>query len=245
MAQRRIVRILALTMLLGALPVMAEPAGTNGSFRFRIGGFFPSGNSEFWDANEATFTLDASDFQDWMIGASFVSSMSNWVELGFNVDFYDASQRSAYRDFTDEFGNAILHDTRLELIPLSADVRILPAGRYAFRGRGGQLKVRRPVPYVGAGIGMTYWEYEEEGDFVGFDSIGPFLYYDRLKDSGTDFAAHVLAGVEFPMGPSWSLTLEGRYTWAEATPGGAFSDLQLGDLDLGGFAGFFGFSNQF
>lgn len=245
MAQRRIVGILVITMLAGALPVLAQPVGTNGSFRFRFGGYFPSGSSEFWDANEAAFTLDASDFNDWMIGASYVSSMSNWVELGFNVDFYDASQRSADRDFTDEFGNSILHDTRLDLIPLSADVRYLPQGRYALRGQGGQIKVRRPVPYVGAGIGLMYWEYEEEGDFVGFDALGPFIYYDRLKDSGTDFAAHVLAGVEFPMGASWHFTFEGRYTWAEAAPGGAFADLQLGDLDLGGFAGFFGFSNQF
>lgn len=245
MVRKRIIGVLAVVLVAGTASALAQPPGTDGSFRFRFGGYFPSGNSEFWDANEAAFTSDASDFNDWMIGASFVSSMSNWVELGFNVDFYDATERTSDRFYTDDFGNPILHDASLELIPLSVDVRVLPTGRYALRGHGSQVRVRRPLPYVGAGIGMTYWEYEEQGDFVGFDEIGPFIYYDRLKDSGTEFATHVLAGVEFPMGPTWNLTLEGRYTWSEATPGGAFSDLALGDLDLGGFAGFFGFSNQF
>lgn len=237
--------ILAATLVTAAVPAMAQPAGTDGSIRFRLGGYFPSGNSTFWDANEQTFTLSSSDFNDWMVGASFVTSMTNWVELGFNVDFYDATHRAADRDYVDEFGRPILHDTTLELIPLSVDVRILPAGRYALRGQGGQLRVRRPVPYVGAGVGLTYWQYTEQGDFVGFDDLGPFVYYDRLKDDGTEFAAHVLAGVELPMGPAWNLTLEGRYLWAEATPQDGFSALDLGKLDLGGFAGFVGFSRQF
>jgi hypothetical protein len=237
--------VLATALLTGASPLMAQPPGTDGSVRFRFGGYFPSGDSSFWDANQQTFTLDASDFRDWMVGASFVTSLNNWLELGFNVDFYDAAQRSADRDYVDESGFPILHDTSLELIPLTVDLRVLPAGRYALRGEGGQLRVRRPVPYLGAGVGLTYWEYMEEGDFVGFDSLGPFIYYDRLKDSGTEFVTHVLAGVEFPMGVSWNFTFEGRYMWAEATPSGAFSSLELGDLDLGGFAGFFGFSKQF
>ena len=237
--------ILAAALLVAAAPALAQSPGTDGSFRFRFGGYFPSGNSTFWDANEEAFTLSSSDFRDWMAGASFVTSMNNWFEVGFNLDFYDAAQRSADRGYVDEFGYPILHDTSLELIPISVDVRILPTGRYALRGQSGQRRIRRPVPYVGAGVGVTYWEYLEQGDFVGFDDIGPFVYYDRLKDSGTEFTTHALAGVEFPMGTSWNFTLEGRYMWAKATPSGPFSPLALGDLDLGGFAGFFGFSKQF
>jgi opacity protein-like surface antigen len=110
---------------------------------------------------------------------------------------------------------------------------VLPIGRYARRGPDGRQYVRRPVPYLGAGIGMVYWQYEEEGDFVATDLS---IVYDRLTDSGTTFETHVLAGVEFPVSPAWNITLEGRYSWANTSVGGAFTTINPGDLDLGGFS---------
>ncbi len=229
-------------LALGVAPAAAQPPGTEGSLRFRIGAFYPSGDSSFWDVNESTFTLDRSDFNDTIVGASYVASIGNRLEIGFNVDVYDDIERSAYRDFVDEDGFPILHDTRLRIVPVSADVRFLPAGRYAARGKAGRHLVRRPAFFLGAGIGVSYWEYEEVGDFVASDLS---IFFDRLKDSGTAFTTHVTAGVDFPVGPYWNVTGEGRYSWSEATPGGDFRSLGLGDLDLGGFAAFVGLSRQF
>lgn len=223
-------------------PAAAAPAGDGGALQFRIGAFYPSGSSEFWDVNESVFTLDKSDFNDVIGGVSWLTPLNNFLEIGFNADFYDATARSAYIDFVDQDGFPILHDTRLRAMPLTVDLRVHPAGRHAQRGRSGRLLVRRPSFYVGAGAGMNVWEYEEVGDFVASDLS---VVFDRLKDSGVDFEGHVLAGIELPVSPAWGVNFEGRYSWSEVTPGGRFADLDQGKLDLGGASGFVGATLRF
>jgi hypothetical protein len=243
---KRVFPVLALLLASAASSAWAQGARDSGAFQFRLGGFMPQTNSEFWDSNFDAYTLDSSDFNDAMLGGSYVFSASNFVEVGFNLDFYDSVARSADVDFTDQFGNAILHDTSLRLVPMTVDVRVLPAGRYAMRGQGGRIAVRRPVPYLGAGLGFNYWEFEEVGDFV--DDPGapePAVIFDRVADSGTDFETHVLAGIEVPVSPFWSLTFEGRYSWSEAETDGRLADLYPGKIDLGGAAFFFGASVRF
>lgn len=224
-------------------PAAAQAPGSDSAVQFRLGGFFPSGSGGLWDSNEQTFTLDASDFNDVAFGFSFVTAMSNHLELGFNVDFYDATVRSAYRDFTDQDGFAILHDTRLETTPATVDLRFLPVGRYAVRGQAGQRRVRHPVPYFGAGVGFNYWKYQETGDFVTFDVDPPEVVFDRFVEDGIAFEAHVLAGLELPMSPNWNFLFEGRYSWTDDTPDGDFAG--IGDLDLGGISAFVGVAFRF
>jgi hypothetical protein len=225
----------------GGRPAAAAP-GSDGAFNFRLGGFFPSGDGPFWEANEAAFTLDHSDFDGFMAGASYSAALNNYVEFGVGLDFYYEAVRSADRNFEDQFGSPILHDTRLSMIPMTVDLKFLPAGRYKRTGADGRRFVRRPAPYIGGGIGMNYWEYEEEGDFVASDLS---IVYDRLKDTGLAFEKHVMVGLELPVSPQWYLTFEARQSWAEDTPGGAFSTINPGDLDLGGTSVFVGGSVRF
>src|SRR5262245_1317920 len=239
---KRTLSIVALAACaLAAGSVHAAP-GADSAFNFRLGGFFPSGNGDFWEANEAAFTLDHSDFDGFMGGASYSAALNNYLEFGVGLDFYWESVRSADRNFEDQFGNPILHDSRLGLIPMYVDLKFLPAGRYKRTGADGHRLVRRPAPYIGGGIGMTYWEYEEEGDFVASDLS---IIYDRLKDTGLAFEKHVMVGLELPISPQWYLTFEARQSWAEDTPGGAFTTINPGDLDLGGASVFVGGSVRF
>jgi opacity protein-like surface antigen len=220
----------------------APPPGTNGAFTFRLGAFFPSGDGAFWATNEAAFTLDHSDFDGVTGGVGYTGSVNNFFEVGVNLDFYGEAVRSADRLYTDTFGNPIFHDTRLTETPMTLDFKLLPAGRYARRGAGGAHYVRRPVPYVGAGVGAIYWRYEEEGDFVATDLS---IVYDRLSASGLAFEEHVLAGIEFPVAPNWNITLEGRYSWSDTSVGGAFTGINDGNLDLGGASVFVGGALRF
>jgi hypothetical protein len=221
---------------------MAAPPGQEGGFNFRFGGFFPSGSSEFWRTNEAAFTLDHSDFNGPTGGVGYTASINNYFEFDVNADFYYGSSRSADRTFVDQDGFPILHDSRLGIYPVTVGFRVLPAGRYGRRGAEGRHYVRRPVPYIGAGIGMAYWQYEEEGDFVASDNS---IFYDRLTDSGLEFEKHAMLGIEFPVAPEWNITLEVRQSWAEATPSGAFTVVNPGALDLGGTSLFVGGSLRF
>jgi hypothetical protein len=233
-------------VLAAAAPAYAQPRGSepsDNSFQFRLGGFFPSGNSEFWDNNERDFTMSSSDFNDGVLGFSYVTSLSNRFELGFNLDFYDSTVRSSYRDFVDQDGFPIFHDTRLRMTPLTVDFRFLPSGRYGYRGRHGEHRVHKPVPYLGAGAGFNFWRYEETGDFLDFSLDPPEVFSDRFKDSGAAFETHVLAGIELPMGPTWGLIFEGRHSWSEVTPSSDFAG--LGKLDLGGTSAYVGAAFHF
>ena len=194
-------------------------------------GFFPSGNSDFWQTNEAAFTLDASDLDGVMAGVGYTSSLSDHFEFDVNADVYAASTTSADSYYVDQNGYPILHDSRLSLFPVTVGIRVLPAGRYARRGADKKRYVRRPVPYFGAGIGAAFWEYEEEGDFVASDLS---IVYERFTESGVALQTYAMLGIEFPVGPEWNVTFEVRRSWAEATPGGEFELVNPGSLDLGG-----------
>ena len=136
----------------------------------------------------------------------------------------------------------IIHDARLWMLPLTVDVRFLPVGRYAIRGHG-QVAVRRPVPYFGVGGGMNFWSYEEIGDFLTFETDPPTVIFGDFDDNGVALEAHVLAGIELPIGPVWSLMFEGRYSWSDDELGESFGG--LGDIDLGGASAFIGASMRF
>ena len=236
----------AAAILVGASQAMgagaAPPPAKDGAFNFRFGGFFPSGSSDFWAANEAAFTLDSSDFIGPIFGFGYNGAINNYFEFDANADFYSSTVRSTDRYYVDLDGFPIIHDSRLLMFPMTVGFRVLPAGRFARRGPEGSYYVRRPVPYLGGGIGMSYWQYEEEGDFVASDLS---VVYDRFVATGLAFQYYAMLGIEFPVAPQWNITLEVRQSWAEATPGGDFTFVNPGTLDLGGTSVYLGGSLRF
>ena len=212
------------------------PTGPSSAFQLRLGGFFPAGDSDFWKENEEVFTLDSGELNDFVLGLTFVAPVSNHVGVGFNLDFYDAESYSSYRDWTDDLGFPISHDTRLGIVPMIVDMRFYPGGQSGLRGP-------RPAFYLGGGVGANYWVYEEEGDFLDFSWDPPEIFYGGFRDDGFAFAAQALAGVELPLGPRWNALFEARYTWSEAELGGDFAG--LGTLDLSGLAVYAGFGVRF
>jgi hypothetical protein len=243
-----------MAIVLGAAPLAAARAGgpavPDTAFQVRLGLFVPSGGGQLWNDNEDIFTLDASDFEGATLGLSFVRAIDDQVDFGINVDFYEETALSQYRypvpglpGFVpvDPFGLPILHDTQLSIVPLTCDVRFLPGGRYRDRVRG------RPLPraafYFGGGVGIAFWEYDEVGDFLDFSLDPPLIFPGRFTDDGAALEAHVLAGVELPIGRASSFVVEGRHSWADDDLGGDFQG--LGNLELGGTALYGGMSFRF
>jgi hypothetical protein len=252
--RRATLKISAATALVGSalcgpLRAQPDPGPYDTGFQVVVGALFPAGGGEIWGANETTFTLDRSDFDGFALGFGLAQALNNRFEIGAHVDFYDETVLSSQRGFVDQKGFAIFHDTELSQIPLVVDLRVLPAGRY--RLRAGGRKVLQPVPYLGGGLGVIFWEYEEVGDFVfRVDSLTicgqlDCVLFDRFKETGTAFEFHGLAGVEFPLGPRTSVILEGRYSVADAEldPEDAYNG--PGTLELGGTSAYVGFSCRF
>ena len=212
--------------------VLAQTGGNRiRSFQVRAGGSFLEGGGDLWVENEDVFTMNVSDFDAATVGVSFVSAINNNIEMGINADYYDVDVFSAYRGWVDEFGFPIYHDTTLASLPLTVDLRLLPFGRYRNQGR---RPVMQPVVYVGGGIGVNFWEYEEVGDFLDFTTQVPEVFFDRFVDDGAAFEYHVVAGAEFPVSSSVNFLLEGRYLWSDGDLDGDFAG--LGNIVFDGFS---------
>jgi hypothetical protein len=140
------------------------------------------------------------------------------------------STGSEYREFVDNSRRSIEQTTRLKTVDLSGSVRfaLLPRG-YAVS----QLAwvPRRVVPYVGAGAGAMWYEFEQAGDFVDFVDLSVFS--DRFRSHGWAPSAHAFSGVDVRIHRRLFLTVEGRYVWAHATLDEDFVDFE--PIDLAGF----------
>ena len=226
-------------------PIIAQDSWQRRSqeLQFRGGWFVPTGDSDFWDESEQVFSLESSDFDDFIFGVTLLTPVNNHVEVGFNVDFYDARVTSEYRGFTDSAGFPILHDSRLDVVPMIVDFRILPGGRTSKHRSRGHYVQKKPVAYFGGGIGASYWKYEEIGDFIDFQTDPPEIFSDRFRDHGFALALQAVAGIEVPLGARWNAIAETRYTWSDDDLSRGFAG--LGTLDLSGFAVYAGFGVRF
>jgi len=214
---KRVTPILLLVALM-ATPVVAGSS----SAQLRIGGHFPTGDGEFWDATRAAFTLSTSDLYGPIGGVTLGHFVDRNIQVGLDVSVFGATSTSAVREFSDRHGPAF-HDSRLTMVPILFDVRLTSDAPRRHRGPHGQFRENVFYVYGGAGIGMNVWDYEEVRDFVDFSEKPAYVFFDRFRATGVALAAHGLAGVAIPVGPDLSVTFEGRYLWSEADPGGDFA----------------------
>jgi len=106
----------------------------------------------------------------------------------------------------------VLRNIHLKIVPLEANVSVLPIGR--------NLAV---IPYVGAGVGLYFWQYEEAGDFVVNRFTQPSVITGSAFSDGTDFGWNINGGIEIPFSRSATFISQIKYSKAE------------GNLDVAGF----------
>ncbi len=146
--------IIALTMLLlAALPALAQSGSQryyperDGAFRFRLGAFQPEGDSEYWTEKEEDFTGSADDFENISLGADYLFPLNSRLSLMFSGSLFEGDTTNAYRDFEDNFGNRIRHDTTLGIASGTIGLLVhLAPPDFAIQ------------PYIGAGGGSYFWE---------------------------------------------------------------------------------------
>ena len=165
--------------------------------------------------------------------------MSRYMTIGIAVDFYSKTINSTYRDFVDDEGFEILQDIELEVIPVTATLKFTPLGNGApgYRGQRGSPI----VPWVGGGVGVYPFHYEEFGEFIDFSDMS--IYEGDFIAESVGIGFHVAGGVVIPIGLDWDAFGEFRYAWAKGDMGEDF--LGFDDIDLGGASALFGVSYRF
>jgi hypothetical protein len=229
-------------LLLGSVALaVAAPASLNAQdgFLFRQptvtlgvhGGLaVPSAHDDIFDFFTRELTLERSDFASASFGAEIGVRIASHFDVVLGVSHAKASQPSEFLHWEDTDEQPIEQVTTFKRTPVTLSARYFPLDRGRDVGRYAWIPAA-VLPYVGAGVGMLWYDLLQAGDFVDFTTLE--IFRDRLRSSGSTVTAQVFAGAQWWPLAHVGLTTEGRYAWANATLENGFSE--FGSIDLNGF----------
>jgi len=211
------------------------------SLGFRGGWAFNRSKGEIYDFLTDELTLSNSDFDAPAFTIDFSWRLISWLDVVFGVGYSGRKQDSEDRNFTEANGSPIVQSTRLTQVPLTVSLKVYPIGRGEKVGQYAWIR-KVVVPYVGGGIGGTWYELKQKGDFVHVtDPTDPgdvfcqggdaCIFADVFTSDAWGFSQHVFAGVDIRLTRSLGLILEGRYSWADAKVQGDYVGFNRIDLD--------------
>lgn len=231
--------ILSAALGVAALAAAARPAraqsggrgflfGAPGaSFTIRTGYDIASASSDLFSTVTNELTLKKSDFSSPTIATDLGFRMNDRVAAVLGVGYSRSAAQSQFRGWLDNNNLPIQQSTSLTRIPLTVSLKayLEPPGRAI--GRLAWVPAR-VAPYVGAGGGTMWYSFRQGGDFV--DTTTTNVFSDVFQSSGWTPTAHLFAGSDFTITPATALTVEARYTWANATLGQDFVGFNRIDL---------------
>lgn len=249
--------LLSLTLMPLLLMGAASPAGASG-LDVRFGALvprardcgIPSSQSAkytlFQDVcelfNPIVRPLDGSlDWKDEWVGFTwgieYNHVLTDYLEMAVHVDGYQKTIDTTYRDWTRPDGSEIFQTLRLQIVPFGVTVQVVPTGK--------RTKV---APFLGGGVDLFYYKYEEFGDFIDFIDPDLPVYEDHFISDDVAFGFHAAGGVRFYLSRDFALVARGAYHWAEDVMGDDFSPTEPGlvnRLDLSGASLTFGLHVRF
>jgi opacity protein-like surface antigen len=84
------------------------------------------------------------------------------------------------------------------------------------------------APHVSAGVGLMWYSFRQQGDFVDVDDED--IFSATLSSNGWAPSLQLGAGVDFTLSPGLVLAADARYTHARATMSEDFSGFDKIDL---------------
>ena len=188
-----------------------------------------------------TLTLSRGDFA----GPSLVAEAAfgrpgGRLEAVASLGWATASAPSEFRNWVGEDDQPIAQTTSFKRVPVTLGLRayVLPRGRAI--GRFAWVPSRL-APYVGAGVGATWYRFKQFGEFVDYETLDVFR--GEFESSGWGATAYGGAGLDVSLTPVAALTVDARYLASRAAVGGDFEG--FGDIDLSGLATTVGFTFRF
>ena len=234
-----------LILALGQGPIAADPtdekpSATRQDFRFkppwvivglRGGWVFNRSDGEIYDFLTENLTLYNSDFNSPAFAIDVAVRATSWLDVVVGFE-YDGGryQKSEFRDFVDQFDDPIKQKTRLTQVPLTASLKLYPIGRGRQVGEYAWIRDRL-VPYIGGGIGGTWYQLKQKGDFFDFRDPERIISEGKFKSDGWGFAQHAFVGFDLKLTRNFGLVIEGRYHWARADLKGDFENFDPIKLD--------------
>ena len=192
----------------------------------------PGEGSDLFGFAREQVTLEEGDFESPLVSAEVALRVSEHFDLTAGLDHSSRTVATEMRDWVTSDDRPIPQSTRFTRTRFHAGARayLLPRGRSISRFA---WVPTRWSPYVGGGIGVTRFEFEQVGDFVDYETLD--IFADQLEAVGDGFTPHALAGVQLSLTPRILLRGEYRYIWGSGSPDSTdYYDFQ--DVDLSGSA---------
>ena len=211
-----------------------------GSWSVRGGYAMPSANSDLFKFTTDNLTINRADFGAFDVGGDVALTLKPRLDLVFDISYSGMSKPSEFRNFVDNNQQPIQQTTSFQRTPLTVNLR------YYLTERGRQIGhyawvPNRVAPYVGAGVGAMYYDFEQKGDFI--DDSTRAVFPDTFRSRGWAPVGQVLGGAEWMLGTNWALKTEARYVMGSAAPSSDFQGFHR--IDLSGFATSAGFFLRF
>ena len=184
-------------------------------------------------------TLNKRDFDASVWGFELGVRASERLDIAFEVRVARSEVGSEMREWVDQDLLPIEQTTTFVRVPITVSTKYY----FQNRGRGISEFVWIPekwAPFVGAGGGLAWYRFRQEGDFKDVASFD--ILSLNLESNGGTPTAHVFAGVDISVGPRFLWTFEGRYGFGTADTGSAFGNESI---DLSGFQGTIGLAVRF
>jgi outer membrane protein W len=245
LSEARAVLFVAAMALAG--PATAQSSGNgflfgepHGSVALRGGFAMPSAGSDIFSFSTSQLTLNRSDFTSPDASAEVAFRVMSRLDVVANVAFSGMTKPSESRNFVGSDGLPIEQTTTFRRVPITLSARYYLTDRGRNIGRFAWVPAR-VAPYVGAGVGMMNYSFDQSGDFV--DNTTKNVFGDQFNSSGWTPMGQALAGVDWSLGPRWALSTEAKYVSASADLSTDFVGFHR--IDLSGFSTSVGFFVRF
>jgi len=198
------------------------------TLKFETGYAFQRARSDIFDFTVDQLTIERRDFDSPYVGGELAVWVSERLDVAINVGYQSSAIASEFRRLVDQDDLPIEQVTQLRTVPTTISAKLYLRDRGRTIGSFAWIPTGI-TPFVGAGIGVTWYTFQQIGDFVDFDTSEIFI--DRLYSDGEAFLGQARAGVDVSLGGQFLLTAEARYGWASGVLDGSFSGFDKMDLD--------------
>jgi hypothetical protein len=232
-----------------ALPVSAIAQETGkgflfgtpvGSVRVRTGWAGADARSDLFSFTTNELTLNRRDFSSLMLGGDAAIRIQNNTHLMLSMELSGMDKGSEFRRFIDNDDKPIEQSTRFRRIPITLSLKQYLTSPGRSIGRFAWIP-SRAAAYVGAGGGMQWYQFRQEGDFIDYATMD--VFHDFYASEGWAPLMHAFAGVDYTLSPQLALTTEAKYSRSHGKLSRDFVD--FAPLDLSGFSTTVGLTVRF
>lgn len=218
-------------------PSLAQSGGDGFLFKppsvtlgVRLGYAMPRAGSDLFDFTTDQLTLDRSDFNAPVIAGELGVRITERVDGTLYVGYAGGQTRSEFREWVDTDDRPIEQVTEFARTSLTGGAKVYLMDRGRRIGRFAWVPTRW-MPFVGASAGLVWYRFEQQGDFVDFETLE--IFAERFRSSGTAFTANVAAGLDVALSSRFLISSEARYGWGRGDLNADFVGFDA--LDLSGF----------